>query len=107
RVENTRAPPRRERLVTRPERRDRQAGSDPGSLQAAAQLAARSAGDKQLDHGELRQALLELAHSVVGIEGDNDLVALGPQEKLGELCRIRITLGKQDQQPGSRLALVV
>ena len=42
---------------------------------------------------------------VVEIEGDDDVVALGVQEVLCELRRVRITLGEQDQQTGLRLAV--
>ena len=96
----------RERLVTRFERGNRQAGTDSGFLQAPAQLGARSAGEEQFDHGELRQVLLELARCVVGIEGENDLVALGLKEELSELCRVRIPLGEQDQEARRRLAVI-
>ena len=61
---------RRERLVTRLERGDRQARRDSALLQTPAQLGAGPAGDEQLDHRELRRALLELARGVIGIEGD-------------------------------------
>ena len=87
-----------ERLVARVERRDRQARRHSGFLQTPAQLGAGSAGDEQLDHRELRQELLELERCVIGIEGESDLVALGLQEELGELRRVRITLGEQDQE---------
>ena len=77
-----------------------------GFLQAPAELGTRSAGDEQLDHGELRQELLELARGVVRIEGENDLVALGPEEELGELCRVRIAFREQDQEARRGLASV-
>ena len=83
----------------------RQAGT-PALLQALAQIDARSTGDEQLDHCELRQLLLEFARGVVGIEGESDLIALGVKEELGELCRVRITLGKEDQKARRRLALI-
>jgi len=50
--------------------------------------------------------LLELARRVVGIKREDDLVALGPKEELGELCRVRITLGEQDQDPRRPLVLI-
>ena len=87
-----------ERLVARVERGDHQAGGHSGFLQTPAQLGARAAGDEQLDHCELGQALLELERCVIGIEGESDLVALGLEEELGELRRVRITLGEQDQE---------
>jgi hypothetical protein len=95
-----------ERLVTRFERGDRQAGRNSGFLQALTQLDARSTGDEQLDHGELRHQLLELARCVLRIEGENHLIALGLKEELGELCRVQITLGKEDQEARRRLALI-
>ena len=92
-------------------RRARRASRSPGRQALrlpsdAAQLGAGSAGDEQLDHGELGQELLELARCVIGIEGESDLVALGLEEELGELGRVRITLGEQDQK-ASACSLVI
>ena len=75
----------------------RQAG-DPALLQTTAQLDTGSAGDEELDHGELRREVLVLVRSVVDIEGDGDVVALGVKEELRELRCVRITLGEQDQK---------
>ena len=49
-----------------------------------------------------------LGQGRIGIHGDADLVALGPQEMFGEVRGVRIPLGQQDQrgaaagQPDSR-----
>ena len=83
----------------------RHAGT-PASFRRWHSCGARSAGDEQLDHCELGQELLELARCVIGIEGESDLVALGLEEELGELGRVRITLGEQDQEARRLLPLI-
>ena len=50
--------------------------------------------------------MLQRARRVLGVEGEDDLVALGVKEELLELRRVRVTLGEQDQKTRARLPLI-
>ena len=71
-----------------------------GRADVPAHLQPDAAGDHQVDDQKIRGSVGKDPGDVIAVEHDGGDIALGPQEVLGEVGGVRVTLGEQDRQRG-------
>ena len=70
-----------------------------------AQAKAGAAGDQEVDQDQVGRPLVEDDLGLGRVHRDGDVVALGAQEILGEVRRVGVALGNQDQRASGRVGL--